>query len=103
MIQSLRDALNVEGWQPIATAPKDGTPVLLYENGSVGLFYWGVDPSLTHNVKGQPMPPTWVGVIIQSELNRSEIDAKIIVLHGSDATHWMPLPAGPKVGPAGGP
>lgn len=101
MIDSIKDALNIEGWQPIATAPKDGTPVLLYENGSVGLFYWGVDPGLTHNVKGDPMPATWIGVIIQSELNSSEVKEKIIGLHGSDASHWMPLPAGPKTSKKG--
>lgn len=96
MIKSLKDALNIEGWQPIATAPKDGTPVLLYEKGLIGLFYWGVDPSMTHNVNGDPMRATWNGVIIQSELNRSDVDEKIIGLHGSDASHWMPLPAGPE-------
>lgn len=30
------------------------------------------------------------------KVGSSEVKEKIIGLHGSDASHWMPLPAGPE-------
>ena len=30
----------VDGWQTIETAPKDGTEVLLYACGDIGVCYW---------------------------------------------------------------
>ena len=94
MFEALKSALNLDGWQPMSTAPKDGTPVLLCEKGMVGMFYWGVHPELTHSMGGVPLEPDWIGVIIQSELNRSDVKQKIVTMIGSDATEWMPLPAG---------
>lgn len=34
-------------WQPIETAPKDGTEVLLYSIGDIGVCYWRHDDVLT--------------------------------------------------------
>jgi biotin carboxyl carrier protein len=78
-----------EGWQPIETAPKDGTVVLVFDGQFVGtaLFSaWerderglviGLEPEDTN-------PPDcweWTG-------DGSEV--------GPTPTHWMPLPAAPK-------
>lgn len=95
MIQGLETALHIDGWQPIESAPKDGTPVLLYEQGLIGLFYWGIDPKVSRSATGDPLPEEWIGAIIQSELNASDVKDKLIRIVGSDASHWMPLPLRP--------
>ena len=74
-----------EGWQPIETAPKDGTPVLVY-------------------------PPTWAKAIASiAKWNKDEyakkprpywrrVDdyGKVTTSRDNPPTHWMPLPAAPK-------
>lgn len=58
-------------WQPIETAPKGGTEILVWNNGTILHVRWGGD---FHNA--------WM------------------LVHGIDfadhATHWMPLPEPPK-------
>ena len=67
------------GWQPIETAPRDGTPIL------------AAIP--TPAISGQTH---WRGVLFWSNgsggfwLNRDNR-----VLMPGDPTYWMPLPAGP--------
>ena len=59
------------GWQPIGTAPKDGTNVLAYEDGAVTVLYWDEDrDSWFYPYKGGKT--RW-----------------------PDITHWMPLPPPP--------
>jgi hypothetical protein len=67
-------------WQPIATAPKDGTEIILTDGDSVASGYWG---------------PTYFGSdyawIVWS--HRSEHQP---VALDEDPTHWMPLPELPQ-------
>jgi len=60
----------VMNWQPIETAPKDGTGVLVYSNGRVVSAYFS---------KSQD---EWLEVIHDYSFY--------------DPTHWMPLPELPK-------
>lgn len=60
----------IPAWQPIATAPRDGTEILVYEIG--GMYF----------VRWESGTETWV-----STDSGAWID---------DATHWQPLPAAPK-------
>lgn len=62
-------------WQPIETAPKDGTEVLCFSD-DLGIFVAYIDD---HNHNQKPKWSTGFG-------EKSEIDP----------THWMPLPAPPK-------
>ena len=62
-------------WQPIESAPKDGTPILLY------------DAKL-------PLEPPTVGSIWEDEA----IDANGVEFF-QPPTHWMPLPEPPKANP----
>jgi len=99
----MNDARNIlaccappKGWQPIETAPKDGTPMLLWdpEVGTVGLGYWG-NPGLSFG--GKQMRDTWIVIItLGLATPRSHGLPPLISCKGSDATHWMMLPSGPK-------
>lgn len=66
------------GWQPIETAPRDGTWVILHTAaGGVQPGYWG-PTYFGYN-------PAWV-----QYAHRSEAEEII-----GEPTHWMPLPAPP--------
>lgn len=59
-------------WQPIATAPKDGTAVLCFQNGNMRVCAWSVSG--------------W------AFYQRQPGDPIVVML---DPTHWMPLPDPP--------
>ena len=66
-----------EGWQPIGSAPKDGTEMLLYANGGAGdREYVGVGQWATAKGPGTVAGWFWSYAI--------------------RPTHWMPLPEPPK-------
>ena len=70
-------------WQPIETAPKDGTWILVFEPSRY--------PPHHHVVQWGPpewgdWPDTWVTMALGP--NPDTYDAE-------DATHWMPLPEPP--------
>ena len=54
------------GWQPIETAPRDGTDILTYCQGARSVRYWG---------RGEDDEMAWLPRI-----------------RGQFPTHWMPLP-----------
>ena len=58
-------------WQPIETAPKDGTMVLVFTNGHMDVTSW---------------PENWGGKWPSAYMAYAE---------GLEPTHWMPLPAPP--------
>ena len=63
-------------WQPIATAPKDGTSVLLYHPGFKGAFY-----------PRDEQPRWWV--------DRQRDGSWWQAAPSAMPTHWMHLPAAP--------
>jgi len=75
------------GWQPIETAPKDGTPILILDmNGeSIEITEW-----CTHK---------WTDYEhVEGELYRKvETESTYWNGNGHRATHWMPLPPPPAV------
>jgi hypothetical protein len=86
-------------WQDISTAPKDGTPVLVWFRGRQHVAeyapiwhednkHWCVrDPATGQEDKSN----------IVHEIDPPSIDGKPIPGTFSGPTHWMPLPAGPVV------
>ena len=79
-------------WQPIETAPKDGTRVLLSGDGIVGFGAWVKDVGKT--LVADPDKPYW------EPYDNSYWD--IDFTNDKDwflAAHWMPLPEPPKAQP----
>jgi hypothetical protein len=68
-------------WQPIETAPKDGTPILGYSPNARGMAV--------------SMPP--IAVVEWVDLGEGRFGISHDDGAGSDfrPTHWMPLPAAP--------
>jgi len=59
-------------WQPIETAPRDGTAVLVYDDGFFQTAAWYVG---LRRAGWTNAADSWLG----------------------DVTHWMPIPDGPKL------
>jgi hypothetical protein len=73
-------------WQPIATAPKDGTPLRLFSEGFIN-----PDFNPGGSVEGQWCDDLgWIGAVWNAE--QDCWDANEIV-----PTHWQPLPPPPGV------
>jgi hypothetical protein len=78
-------------WQPIATAPKDGTAVLVYgpgmrpEDSGYSIAVWNDNAAMLLMGKSgfSAMVAGWIAY------SDSQIDIE------SQPTHWMPLPAPP--------
>lgn len=82
---------DVAPWQPIETAPKDGTPVLLVWHWDSGIH------------KGVTVVLADWGCVAHSHLSRvrdcpNEPDCKMTWgVYSGEFTHWMPLPDLPEV------
>ncbi len=77
-------------WQPIETAPKDGTPILASLGPFMYIVFWSDHPDLKH-------PYAWW------EQGHAEWEnEKLIGYHEhfypASPTHWLPLPKLPKEG-----
>jgi hypothetical protein len=81
--QSDAEARDASGWQPIETAPRDGTEVLLTDGEDVGGGFWDSEKLSFAKRSG----PGWFW-----EMDRADLPSarKIIGI-----THWMPLPPPP--------
>ncbi len=64
-------------WQPIETAPKDGSVILLWGR------YWSDSQG-------------WFPAPLQGQWNRDRWEAVWRYSFGVRPTHWMPLPEPPK-------
>jgi hypothetical protein len=77
-------------WQPIETAPKDGSAVLLWNGQYVNLAYWNpaYESKWDHELDKPVVRGAWTDDTVKSfayeEINEIE-----------GPTHWMPLPAPP--------
>lgn len=79
-------------WQPIETAPKDGTRILLLEAGNVYLGLWdsnfGISEIYDPEADQYVNRPAWTDGTVKSwgYEEQNEIE---------QPTHWMPLPDPP--------
>ncbi|MGM5018745.1 DUF551 domain-containing protein [Tardiphaga sp. 367_B4_N1_1] len=72
-------------WKPIATAPRDGTRLLIFD-GQAYIARWRDDACFGGNDENRP---AW-------QIFDCEGDEWYAVAT-DEATHWMPLPAAPAV------
>jgi len=84
------------GWQPIATAPRDGTSILLFIKGHYVCEGWFSSGSWSDETPESPREydgSTWVCCddAMQFEVEETEEGFWDIPV-----THWMPLPLAPK-------
>lgn len=75
-------------WQPIETAPKDGTHIMLSDGTSVTVGHWLYQPGGTTEYRD--LDGRWIG-----QDDRDEFAGWIDWMGGITPTHWMPLPAPP--------
>lgn len=71
-------------WQPIETAPKDGTDILVWYSGAVRVTRWYV-----HYMNGHPdlrRAPEWDQDVMYGPSYYGPMEP----------THWMPLPQPPE-------
>lgn len=74
-----------QGWQPIETAPKDGTQILVWEAGDVSVVAW----ERIKNCNGwQCFGDGRRAVEYMSDFGTDYLEA-------GWPTHWMPLPPAP--------
>lgn len=74
------------GWQPIETAPRDGTPVLVYAER----FGWEGSPRIVCAVYPKEHYNGWIIYGCGPTRHGEQ------VLDSCLPTHWMPLPEPPK-------
>lgn len=81
-------------WQPIETAPKDGTKVLVFRDGKVLPAFWGelVRGYFVWMMKAGPRDDDAVHCLGPEH----DIDGNRDRFHHPGPTHWMPLPEPPK-------
>lgn len=74
-------------WQPIETAPKDGTHILLWFNVPASMFETNVAIGFWSDLADDwPEVEPWFML---------ECDSAPLTAFGARATHWMPLPEPP--------
>lgn len=80
-------------WQPIETAPKDGTPVLVW---NVPLTKYGIAPKEQPEAFVASCDAEWSAEwVIHGSFESSDGYMPTV----ENPTHWMPRPAGPGVAP----
>lgn len=71
------------GWKPIETAPKDGTPILVWVGDRLHEAIWDAD---AYDPATGDFSGLWMA-------RWTEIDSYGVSIEG--VTHWMPLPERP--------
>jgi len=84
----IAEALEAHEWQPIATAPKEGTEILVY-NGTNEGFYKAKGDMGVVSWKKQSFP--------NGKMAWRTADCCDGVATYDGATHWQPLPSAPEV------
>ena len=81
-------------WLPIESAPKDGTPILVYLDGKTGIASIRLREGYGNSFLGSA--EAWS----QPTLDRNE-PFRIFMggFNATDATHWQPLPSPPSQDP----
>ena len=82
-------------WQPIETAPRDGSKILIFCNEEIYAAYW--DSEFKSEWDDEKDDSFYVGAWTDNAILSFAYEET----NSYEPTHWMPLPAAPKP-PAGG-
>lgn len=72
-------------WQPIETAPKDGTWIISWNGDEVAPASWGDNSEYQRGEVGWCYGSPWYGGTLYDGIN----------IMKTQPTHWMPLPDAP--------
>lgn len=91
------------GWRDIATAPRDGTLILVARGNRISVAAW-CSETRGPGASGHVQLPGWIGHCCGEEIENEGWDTGYgfaLELTGNAApTHWQPLPAPPTAPPA---
>ena len=76
-------------WQPIETAPKDGTPILTFSEDAAKEGYHQL-------LNGVPAPTMQVMAFCMGGFDMLDEHGDLLCAACYDPTHWMPLPEPPQ-------
>ena len=79
-------------WQPIETAPKDGSKILIYDGDDIYAAWW--EPKFHLGVSENAEEFTYLGAWTDDAVASFNYEETFEY----QPTHWMPLPAEPKRG-----
>ncbi len=79
-------------WQPIETAPKDGTEVIIVHYTADGVMRLTVEGPFTASFCDNRWRSSWDGEEVVEYMDWGGTDYKVIM----SPTHWMHLPEPPK-------
>lgn len=82
------------GWQPIETAPKDGSEILVFRDGEVAVAMWR-NPFLDIMEQAEWLSLTATDPNGRRSACRMEARFPHEIVHSGTPTHWQPLPASP--------
>lgn len=91
-------------WQPIETAPKDGSQIMLASPSSISIGRWN-DRMRGPGASGYIQQPGWIACAMGEDVPDEGWDTgngySLEMTAWDEApTHWMPLPAAPQEGQA---
>jgi hypothetical protein len=82
-------ATHADGWQPIETAPKDGTRIILTDGRLVEAGAYAP------NIHGDDFPWAFVDDYQGIDTINGSVGVEVNAFKAGHATHWRPLPATP--------
>lgn len=82
-------------WQPIETAPRDGSQLLLMTTRGHSIGAWNSRPR-GPGISGGIQSPGWVAYTDGYEIDDAGWDTGTDYVKSIDPTHWMPLPPPPR-------
>jgi hypothetical protein len=83
-------------WKTIDSAPRDGTPILLFTTNYGVVEAWFFQGEWSEDTHISPAEYTGSSWVCADDQFHIEVEESPFGFHDGTATHWMPLPAPPE-------